>query len=214
MTARLTLRLGLFAIVAFVVGLVAARWALVPREVPLPATENASVFAPPRAISGLDLIDQDGQAFDADSLKGGWSVVFFGFTHCPDVCPTTLTVLKHMRAQLQDLPVAEQPRVLLVTVDPERDTAARLKEYVRFFDASFGAVTGTTDGIQQAANAFSIPYAKVPLDGGGYTMDHGSGVFLIAPDGQNIAYSSPPLDAETLARDYRKVLQYHLESRG
>jgi protein SCO1 len=214
MTARLTLRLGLFAIVAFVVGLVAARWVLTPRDVPLPVTENASVFAPPRAISGLDLVDQDGRAFTVDSLKGGWSVVFFGFTHCPDVCPATLTVLKQMRALLQDLPSGEQPRVLLVTVDPERDTAARLRDYVRFFDASFGAVTGTPEGIQQAANAFSIPYAKVPLAGGGYTMDHGAGIFVIAPDGQNIAYSSPPLNAQTLARDYRKILQYHEESRG
>lgn len=214
MTARLTLRLGLFAIVAFVVGLVAARWLLAPREVPVPVTENATVFRPPRAIPVLDLLDQDGRPFTAQSLRDHWSVVFFGFTHCPDVCPTTLTVMAQMKKQLADLPATQQPRVMLFTVDPERDTPERLREYVRFFDASFGAATGTVEGVQQAAAAFAVPFAKVPLPQGGYTMDHGAGVFFVAPDGTVLAYSSPPLRAESLARDFRQVVQYFEDTRG
>ncbi|HET9694573.1 MAG TPA: SCO family protein [Steroidobacteraceae bacterium] len=214
MTARLTLRLGLFAIVAFVVGLVAARWLLAPREVPVPVTENATVFQPPRAIPALDLLDPDGRPFTAQSLRDHWSVVFFGFTHCPDVCPTTLTTMAQMKKQLADLPAPRQPRVMLFTVDPERDTPERLREYVRFFDASFGAATGTLDGVQQAAAAFAVPFAKVPLPQGGYTMDHGAGVFFVAPDGTVLAYSSPPLRAESLARDFRQVVQYFEDTRG
>lgn len=214
MTARLTLRLGLFAIVAFVVGLVAARWLLAPHAVPAPVTDNATIFQPPRVIAQLDLLDADGRPFTAASLRDRWTVVFFGFTHCPDVCPTTLTVMSQMKKQLADLPATQQPHVMLFTVDPERDTPERLREYVHFFDPSFGAATGTAEGVQQAAAAFAVPFAKVTLPQGGYTMDHGAGVFIVGPDGGVQAYSSPPLRAESLARDFRRVLQYYNEARG
>jgi protein SCO1/2 len=214
MTARQTLRLGLFAIVAFVVGLVAARWLMPPRQAPIPVTESAMVFEAPRAIPSLDLVDQDGKPFTTQSLRDRWSIVFFGFTHCPDVCPTTLAVLKQVHTQLADLPDAQRPHVLLFTVDPERDTPALLRDYVRFFDPTFGAVTGTAEGVRQAAGTFAVPYAKVSLPGGGYTMDHGAGLFFVGPDGSNVAYASPPLQAETLARDYRKLLAYYESVRG
>ena len=214
MTARLMLRLGLFAIVAFVLGLVAARWLLASRDMPPPTTENATVMVPPRSIPALDLLDESGRPFTADSLRGQWTVVFFGFTHCPDVCPTTLTMLAQAKKQLVDLPAAEQPRVMLFTVDPERDTAEHLKAYVQFFDPGFGAATGTLAGVEQAAAAFAIPFAKVPLPQGGYTMDHGAGVFFVGPDGNVHAYSSPPLRADTLARDYRKVVRWFEDTRG
>jgi protein SCO1/2 len=214
MTARLTLRLGLFAIVAFVVGLVAARWLLPARPVPAPVTQNATVFQPPRAIAALELVDQDGQPFTQAALDRHWTYVFFGFASCPDVCPTTLTTLAQVSKQLADLPAQERPRVLLFTVDPERDTPERLREYVRFFDPGFGAVTGTLAGVQQAAAAFAVPFAKVPLPQGGYTMDHGAGLFLVAPDGNVLAYSSPPLRADALAQDYRKLVRYFEETRG
>ena len=214
MTARLTLRLGLFAIVAFVLGLVAARWLLAPHTVPAPVTDNATILQPPRVIEKLDLLDADGRPFTAASLRDRWTVVFFGFTHCPDVCPTTLTVMSQMKKQLADLPATQQPNVMLFTVDPERDTPERLREYVRFFDPSFGAATGTAEGVQQAAAAFAVPFAKVTLPQGGYTMDHGAGVFFVGPDGAVHAYSSPPLRAESLARDFRRVVQYYGEARG
>ncbi|HEX6571415.1 MAG TPA: SCO family protein [Steroidobacteraceae bacterium] len=214
MTARLMLRLGLYAIVAFVVGLVAARWLLPPREVASPVTENATVFLPARAIPALELLDEDARPFTAGTLRDRWTVVFFGFTHCPDVCPTTLTTMAQMKKQLADLPPDEQPRVMLFTVDPERDTPERLKAYVRYFDPSFGAATGTLEAVERAAAAFAVPFAKVPLPQGGYTMDHGAGVFFVAPDGSVHAYSSPPLRADTLARDYRKVVRYFEELRG
>lgn len=208
MTARLTVRLVVLAIVAFVVGLVVARAVLKPAEVPIPATENATVYAPPRPLPPLDLVGQDGQPLGPDFLKDHWTLVFFGFTHCPDVCPTTLTVLKQVRKSLATLQDTQQPRVLFVSVDPERDTPERLREYVQFFDPSFLGASGTAAGVQQAAAAFAVPYAKVPLPDGGYTMDHGAGVFVVAPSGEIVAYSSPPLRAEVLARDFRKTQQY------
>ena len=110
--------------------------------------------------------------------------MFFGFTQCPDVCPTTLATLAQMKKKLADLPAEQQPRVLLVSVDPERDTAAILKPYVTFFDPSFLGATGTLAATGQAARAFSVPFAKVPLPGGGYTMDHGAGLFVVSPAGR------------------------------
>ena len=156
----------------------------------------------------LPLTDHNGQPRHLKDFAGKVVVVFFGFTQCPDVCPTTLTTLAQMKKKLADLPAEQQPRVLLVTVDPERDTPAILKSYVTFFDPSLLGATGTLAATAQAASAFSVPFAKVPLPGGGYTMDHGAGLFVVSPAGALAAYSSPPLDATVLARDFRKVVQY------
>jgi protein SCO1 len=213
MTTRPLLRIVPAAIVAFALGLLLARLFVGPREVPVPVTESATILPQPRALPPLDLVDQDGRPLPRDFLRDHWTLVFFGFAQCPDVCPTTLTTLAQMRKQLADLPAGRQPRVLLVSVDPERDTPAVLKPYVTFFDPSFQAATGTLAATTQAAAAFSVPFAKVPLPGGGYTMDHGAGLFVVSPEGALAAYSSPRLDAAVLARDYRKVVQYFEESR-
>ncbi len=212
MTAHPMLRYALFAIVAFVLGLFLASKLLGPRDVPVPAAENATILPQPRQLAAFDLIDQDGRAFSVEQLRQGWTIVFFGFTQCPDVCPTTLTVLAQTKKQLADLPPAQQPRVLLISVDPERDTPAVLKPYVTFFDPTFRGATGTLEGVQQAATAFGVPYQKMPLPGGGYTMDHGGGVFIVAPDGGLAAYSSAPHVADVLARDFRKVVQFFEET--
>lgn len=208
MTNRFPLRIVLAAIVAFALGLILARVFVTLREVPVPVTENATILPQPRELPSLDLVDQDNRPLPRDFLRNRWTVVFFGFTQCPDVCPTTLATLARMKKKLADLPAEQQPRVLLVSVDPERDTAAILKPYVSFFDPSFLGATGTLAATGQAARAFSVPFAKVPLPDGGYTMDHGAGLFVVSPAGALAAYSSPPLDATVLARDFRKVVQY------
>jgi protein SCO1/2 len=102
----------------------------------------------------------------------------------------------------------QQPRVLLVTVDPERDDPARLAAYVRFFDPAFLGATGDVESVSKTAAAFGVPFAKVTLPDGGYTMDHGSGLFIVGPSGAIAAYSSAPHDATVLARDYRKVVSF------
>ncbi len=212
MTARPLLRYVLAAIVAFALGLILARVFVTPNALPVPATENATILPQPRELPALDLVDQDNRPLPRDFLRDHWTIVFFGFTQCPDVCPTTLTTLAQVKKQLADLPASQQPRVLLVSVDPERDPPALLKSYVTFFDPSFLAATGTLAATTQAATAFSVPFAKVPLPDGGYTMDHGAGLFVVSPKGALVAYSSPPLDATVLARDFRKAVQYFEES--
>jgi protein SCO1/2 len=204
MTAR-PLRIAILAIVAFAAGLILAR-ALMPPRVAVPQTERATVLPGSRPLPALSLTNQDGTQLGPDFFKGGWTIVFFGFTTCPDICPTTLATLSTATRQLSDLPPAERPRVLLITVDPERDEPAKLAAYVRFFDPAFLGATGDAKSVAAAAAAFGVPFARVSLPGGGYTMDHGSGVFFVAPTGAIAAYSSAPHDAAVLARDYRNIV--------
>jgi len=206
MAAR-PLRIGVLVIVAFAAGLLLARL-LAPRPSAPPATEVATVLSAPRALPTLELTNQDGQPLGADFFTGHWTLVFFGFTQCPDVCPTTLATLAQVARALGDLPAAEQPRVLLVSVDPERDTAEILAPYVRFFDPHFMAARGSLEATAAVAAAFTVPYAKVPLPDGGYTLEHGSGVFLVGPEGQLRAYFSAPHDAGRIARDYRSIVRW------
>ena len=206
MSAR-PLRIVVLAIVAFAAGLLLARL-LAPGKAEPPQTERATVFPAPRALPVLDLVDQDGRPMKPGFFEGHWTLVFFGFTQCPDVCPTTLATLAQAMRQLDDLAPAQKPRVLLVSVDPERDPPEILAPYVRFFDPAFLGATGSLEATAAAAAAFNVPYAKVPLPDGGYTLDHGSGVFVVGPTGGTVAYFSAPHDAATIARDYRSIVAW------
>jgi protein SCO1 len=206
MSAR-PLRIVVLAIVAFAAGLLLARL-LAPGKTEAPQTERATIFPAPRALPALDLVDQDGRPIAPGFFDGHWTLVFFGFTQCPDVCPTTLATLAQALRQLDDLTPTQTPRVLLVSVDPERDPPEILAPYVRFFDPAFLGATGSLEATAAAAAAFNVPYAKVPLPEGGYTLDHGSGVFVVGPTGGTVAYFSAPHDAATIARDYRSIVAW------
>jgi protein SCO1/2 len=206
MAAR-TLRIVVLVIVAFAAGLLLARL-LAPGHSPPPATEVATVLSTPRALPTLELNDQDGRALGPDFFRGHWTLVFFGFTQCPDICPTTLATLAQATQELEDLPAPQRPRVLLVSVDPERDTPDILAPYVRFFDPDFMAARGSPEATAEAAAAFAVPYAKVSLPDGGYTLEHGSGLFLVGPAGELLGYFSAPHDAGKIARDYRSIVRW------
>ncbi len=204
MAAR-PLRIVVLVIVAFAAGLLLARL-LAPKAVEPPQTERATVFPSPRPVPVLDLVDQDGRPLGPDFFHGHWTLVFFGFTRGPDICPTTLATLAQSMRQLADLPDTRRPRVLLVSLDPDRDTPDILAPYVRFFDPAFLAATGSLPSVAAAAAAFNVPYAKVGQPDGGYTIDHGSGIFVVGPSGGTQAYFSAPHDAGTIARDYRAIV--------
>jgi protein SCO1/2 len=206
MAAR-PLRIVILAIVAFAAGLLLARL-LVPAKVTPPQLEQATVFPAPRALPALDLVDQDGQPLPPRFFDGRWTLVFFGFTQCPDICPTTLATLAQANKQFSDLPAESRPRMLLVSVDPERDPPSILAPYVRFFDPAFLAATGSLEATAAAAAAFNVPYAKVSQDGGHYTLDHGSGIFVVGPSGGIVAYLSAPHDAARIASNVRSVIAW------
>jgi len=206
MAAR-PLRIVVLVIVAFAAGLLLARL-LVPGKVAPPQLEQATVFPAPRALPTLDLVDQDGKPLPPRFFDGHWTLVFFGFTQCPDICPTTLATLAQANKQFGDLPAGSRPRVLLVSADPERDPPSILAPYVRFFDPAFLAATGSLEATAAAAAAFNVPYAKVAQDGGGYTLDHGSGIFVVGPTGGIVAYLSAPHDAARIAANVRSIVTW------
>lgn len=168
---------------------------------------SATRFPVAREIQPFELIDHHSAAFDQAALQHHWSFVFFGYTYCPDVCPTTLSVLNGVAQRLQD--VDADVRFVMVTVDPERDTPERLAEYVTYFNGDFLGVTGSDEGLTQLTRQLGILYNRVEPEGdaAGYLMDHTAGVFLFDPDGRYHAVFTPPLSADRLAGDFRKMLQ-------
>jgi protein SCO1/2 len=138
----------------------------------------------------IRLTDQDGKPFDSASLAGKPYAVFFGFTHCPDACPTTLSEMARTEEEIGE-PAKNFP-TLFVTVDPERDTPAVLKEYISNFSGNTIALSGTPEQVAEVAKAFRVFYKKVPTSDGGYTMDHTAVLYLMNREGKFqdvVAYS-------------------------
>jgi protein SCO1/2 len=157
------------------------------------------------AIGGpFKLIDQNGQTLTEQDLKGHPFLVFFGFTHCPDVCPTTLFEVSEVLRALG--PDADRTRALFITVDPERDTAPIMKDYLSSFDPHLLGVTGDPAAIAAVAKAYRVYYKKVPLEEGGYTMDHTAIVYLMDKNGRFVAPFSLKRTTEAAAADLRRYL--------
>jgi protein SCO1 len=194
-TARILLALG-----AFVAGLVlfSAVIFIVTGRTPAPIAMTSAVGGP------FKLTDQNGKTITDADMKGHAFLVFFGFTHCPDVCPTTLFDVSEVFRSLG--PDGKDVRALFITVDPERDTPAVLKDYLSSFDPRIVGVTGDDASIKAAEKAYRVYAKKVPLDGGGYTMDHTAIVYLMNKDGHFVAPFSLKRRPEESAADLKRYL--------
>ncbi|MGE0029629.1 MAG: SCO family protein [Steroidobacteraceae bacterium] len=181
---------------ATALGVAAAWWVTARQSITL---ASGTALATPRAIGAFRLADQQGREFTRDALRGGWSLVFAGFTHCPDACPTTLAMLNAMDERLRAGGGAIQ--VVFLSVDPERDTAERLAGYVGHFNPRFVAVTGARAEIDALCRDLGIAYVRNPGAGGDYTVDHSTALVLIDPRARVAGYFQPPHDAGALAAD-------------
>jgi len=152
----------------------------------------------------FSLTDQDGRTVTERDLKGRPFLVFFGFTHCPDVCPTALFEVSEIMRALG--PDADRVRAVFVTVDPERDTPATLKDYLSSFDPRLSALTGDPEAVTAMAKAYRVYYKKVPLSEGGYTMDHTAIVYLMNKDGKFVSPFNIKRPPDVAAADLRKYL--------
>ncbi len=150
-----------------------------------------------RAIAPFSLVDQDGAPFDQGRLAGAPSLLFFGFTHCPDVCPQTLALL----AQLDHDPPVADLRTVFVTVDPARDDVAALKAYVGAFSPRMIGLTGSDEAIDGLLKSAGALRERHDLPGGGYTMDHSAIIFLLDREARLVAVFSPPLDLPSIRSD-------------
>ena len=138
-----------------------------------------TLYNPPRPAPALQLTDQNSQPFDLASLRGTPVFVYFGYTHCPDICPTTLADLRD-GIQAANLPA----KVVFVTIDPARDTAPKMKQYLDAYSAGFIGLTGTAQQIATAAAAWGVGYQPGPVDSlGNYPMSHTTEVYLVDPSG-------------------------------
>lgn len=158
----------------------------------------------PRNIGEFELIDHHGQPFTPAQLEGGWTLIFFGFTYCPDICPTTMTFLNEFAGQLEGTE-AEDTRVVMVTVDPARDTPEQLAKYVPYFNPDFTGVTGEFLDIHRFATALNTPFRKVSGEDGDYQVDHSANVVLINPRGDYHGFFKAPLDLAKMKVTYRSA---------
>lgn len=172
---------------------------------------QGSLISPARKIAVPELIKHDGQTFSLKDLTGHWSLLFFGFTNCPDICPTTLGVAAQAKK------IAKEngqgfPQVIFISVDPERDKVEMLGDYLQYFDKDFIGVTGDSNLIKALTLQMSVVYMKMPADENdtdNYQVDHSSALLLLNPEGKLVAFLNPPHDAATILKDFQIVKQGH-----
>lgn len=194
-------RVGLLAVVIVLLAVGFTGWQYYRQ-----ATEEPEARAP--AIGGpFSLVDQDGRAVTEADFKGRFMLVYFGYTFCPDVCPTQLTRIGNALDMLGE--AADKVTPVFITVDPERDRPEHLKEYLTFFHPRTVGLTGTPEQITAAAKAYKVYYKKAETEGGDpgdYLMDHTSVTYLMGPDGGFVTHFSHDVDAEAMAARLREIL--------
>lgn len=185
------------------------------RPPPPPQLAQATLLPSPRSIAAFKLVDDKGAPFTPERLKGHWTLAFFGYTHCPDVCPTALGMLAQMTSKLQaDGRVATLPQSLFVSVDPQRDTPQVLASYVRYFNPDFIGATGSPEELLSFTRQLGILY--LPSQGSGeenYEIDHSAAIILFDPDGNYHALFNVPYNADTMAADFLKITEYYEATR-
>jgi protein SCO1/2 len=202
--SRVPLYAGI-AIVAILAGAMSAQFIRAPHQ-PSIQLSNGTLLPTPRALPEFQLIDTHAQAYGRAQLLGHWSLLFFGYTSCPDICPTTLSTLVHVQQQLADLHASQRLQVTFISVDPKRDTPTQVGQYVKFFDPEFVGLTGTAEHIQQLTQAMGVPFSINDSGNGAYTVDHAATLFLLDPQARMTAVFSPPHDVATLAGDLRRII--------
>ncbi len=171
-----------------------------------PALQSMKRFETPRALPPFQLTRHDGQPIDNSALKGHWTMVFIGFTHCPDVCPTTLAQLQQAQDQWASIPEAKRPRVMFVAVDPDRDTPAITGRYAHAFHKDTLAATGTQAQLEDFARGLSLVFMKNPPDDptkpDRYAVDHSAALAVIDPEGRMAGVIQPPFEPGKISADF------------
>ena len=194
-------------ILAFVIGIAVAMGLAVALDLmgddPLPM--HATVLPAGNELPEFSLLDHRGQAIDRSVFEGQWDAVFFGFTHCPDVCPMTLGLLRQASDQLLQKS-GTTPRIVLVSVDPERDTPDSLAEYIGYFGDDNLGITGDLEEVRKLTDALGIFFAKADTGDGDYTVDHSTVVLLFDPAGRFRALFSGPHSVDAFVQDLPLIM--------
>lgn len=198
------LRWGLIAVAALVLGIVVN--GALHKGGALPIT-SGTMLDQPRPVRDFSLQGADGKPFTRADLAGHTTVVFVGYTFCPDVCPQTLTELKAVNAKLGDL--SGKLRFLFLSIDPQRDTPDKLASYVHYFSPEFIAATGADTELETLGENLGYAYAKIPgKTPESYQMDHSAALIVIGPQAQVLGYLTPPFKVEAVANDLRTIVEH------
>ena len=208
MSQSRNIKLTVAAILVFITVIVAG----FVHRISLPRVMNASemkangfyLLETPRNFGEINLVDHHGKPFTRANFEGRWTLVFFGFTFCPDICPTTMAFLNQLMANLEGTE-AEDTQVVMVSVDPARDTVEQLSKYVPYFNPDFVGVTGEFLEIHRFATGLNTPFRKVPGGGEDYLVDHSANVVLINPRGDYHGFFKSPLDQAKMKLTYRSA---------
>jgi protein SCO1/2 len=191
--------LGIAGFIALILGLFAASLSA-PKQLSKEAFMALGYYplATTRQVTDFHLLDENGDSFGPRELLGKWSLLFFGYTHCPDICPVTLARLNETLSSA-DENLVNQIRVILVTVDPERDSPEILKAYVGAFNSSFNGLSGEFDQVVALATQLNIAFGKVPGDEPGtYQVDHSGSVAVVNPQGLYVGFVKSPVQPDNL----------------
>jgi len=201
---------GLLAIAALITGLFVSQHLHQSHQIDI-SQFNGTVLEKPRTVAAFSLQGIDGQIFDNQQLQGQWTLVFFGFTNCGYLCPTTMAELAKTYKLLEQQKVAKLPKVVMISIDPPRDNLEKLKSYVTAFNPNFYAARGDNKDIRKMTREFGIAYAKVAAPAGknpeDYDVQHSGTVMLFNPQGQLCAFFTTPQQADLLAKDYALLVK-------
>lgn len=200
--------------ISLVVGLWTSQQILVTNnDTKVPKNLDATVLPNARPLVEFNLFDQNKETFSPAQLKGQWSFLFFGFTNCPDVCPTTLKVMQSMWKTLPTkMGDKGHPKLYFVSVDPDRDKAETLKQYVQYFNPEFNGVTGKLDELDKLTHQIGILYGYDEKENGDdieYIVNHSAQLILVDPKGRMRAVISPPHDAKTIAANFQTIRVFY-----
>jgi protein SCO1 len=171
------------------------------------ALASGTILVPARTLADFSLIDHRGQSFGSENLRGHWSLMFFGYTNCPDYCPATLTTLAALQKQLRTAGTVAPPQVLFVSVDAKRDTPAQLNEFVPNFDPEFiGLTAANQPAIEAIAKKWGVAVNIQTAANGNYIVDHSEVIFVIDPAGKLAALLTGPFTVAALQSDFRRIV--------
>jgi protein SCO1 len=185
--------------------------ALIWRNAAAPAElATGAYIRPNRALPDFSLIDTQGRTFGRAQLRGHWSMMFFGYTNCPDFCPTTLTTLAALEKRLRIDGAPVRPQVIFMSVDAKRDTPEQLAKYVPYFDPEFiGLTAASQPDVEAVAAKLGVSVIITPKSDGTYTVDHSGAIFVLNPDGKLAAVLTGPFTVDALASDFRRIVEGH-----
>jgi protein SCO1 len=204
MTTRSKLLSFVFLCILAAGGFVAA---IIWSPKPPPALASGTILAPARPLADFSLIDNQGRSFGSANLRGHWSLMFFGYTNCPDYCPTTLTMLAALEKQLRAAQTVVPPLVIFVSVDAKHDTPALLNQFVPNFDPEFVGLTAASQpAIEALAKKWGVAVNIQYGPNGNYSVDHSTEIFVIDPAGNLAAILTGPFTVDALRSDFRRIV--------